>query len=190
MVKNIGFGITGSFCTHKLILDSIKVLVEKGYNVIPIITNAVKNCSTRFGTNVDFLKKLKTITNNDVVDNIVDAEPIGPNNLIDIMLIAPCTGNTLAKLSNGITDNALTMVFKSHVRNNKQVIIGISTNDALGLNLKSIATLLNTKNIYFVPFKQDNYNSKPNSLIANWNLIENTINAALNHKQLQPLIDS
>ena len=140
----IGFGITGSFCTHDLILNEIKNLVEKGYKIIPILTDKVLTTSTRFGTAQDFILKIENLTGNKVVSTIVEAEPIGPKNLIDILVVAPTTGNTLAKLANAITDNAVTMVFKAHVRNNKPVVIGISSNDALGLNLKNIATLLAT----------------------------------------------
>lgn len=184
----IGFGITGSFCTHDLILNEIKNLVEKGYKIIPILTDKVLTTSTRFGTAQDFILKIENLTGNKVVSTIVEAEPIGPKNLIDILVVAPTTGNTLAKLANAITDNAVTMVFKAHVRNNKPVVIGISSNDALGLNLKNIATLLNTKNIYFVPFAQDDPIKKPKSLIADYSKIEETIEGALKGEQIQPLL--
>lgn len=184
----IGFGITGSFCTHDLILNEIKNLVEKGYKIIPILTDKVLTTSTRFGTAQDFILKIENLTGNKVVSTIVEAEPIGPKNLIDILVVAPTTGNTLAKLANAITDNAVTMVFKAHVRNNKPVVIGISSNDALGLNLKNIATLLNTKNIYFVPFAQDDPTKKPKSLIADYSKIEETIEGALKGEQIQPLL--
>ena len=185
---NIGFGITGSFCTHKLILEEIKILVEKGYNIIPILSDSVQKFSTRFGRKENFISEIERITGNVVVSNIVEAEPIGPNNLIDVFVVAPTTGNTLSKLANAITDNAVTMVFKSHVRNNKPVVVGISSNDALGLNLKNIATLLNTKNIYFVPFGQDDPVKKPKSLIADYSKIEDTILSAVKGEQIQPLL--
>lgn len=185
---NIGFGITGSFCTHEKILIEIENLVNKGHNVIPILTDKVLTTSTRFGSSEEFIKKVEKITQNKVVSNIVEAEPIGPKNLIDILVIAPTTGNTLGKLANAITDNAVTMVFKAHIRNNKPVVIGISTNDALGLNLKNIATLLNAKNIFFVPFGQDDPMKKPKSLIADYSKIEETIEFALRGEQVQPLL--
>ena len=185
---NIGFGITGSFCTHKLILEEIKILVEKGYNIIPILSDSVQKFSTRFGRKENFISEIERITGNVVVSNIVEAEPIGPNNLIDVFVVAPTTGNTLSKLANAITDNAVTMVFKSHVRNNKPVVVGISSNDDLGLNLKNIATLLNTKNIYFVPFGQDDPVKKPKSLIADYSKIEDTILSAVKGEQIQPLL--
>ena len=185
---NIGFGITGSFCTHKLILEEIKILVEKGYNIIPILSDSVQKFSTRFGRKENFISEIERITGNVVVSNIVEAEPIGPNNLIDVFVVAPTTGNTLSKLANAITDNAVTMVFKSPVRNNKPVVVGISSNDGLGLNLKNIATLLNTKNIYFVPFGQDDPVKKPKSLIADYSKIEDTILSAVKGEQIQPLL--
>ena len=185
---NIGFGITGSFCTHEKILIEIENLVNKGHNVIPILTDKVLTTSTRFGSSEEFIKRVEKITQNKVVSNIVEAEPIGPKNLIDILVIAPTTGNTLGKLANAITDNAVTMVFKAHIRNNKPVVIGISTNDALGLNLKNIATLLNAKNIFFVPFGQDDPMKKPKSLIADYSKIEETIEFALRGEQVQPLL--
>ena len=185
---NIGFGITGSFCTHKLILEEIKILVEKGYNIIPILSDSVQKFSTRFGRKENFISEIERITGNVVVSNIVEAEPIGPNNLIDVFVVAPTTGNTLSKLANAITDNAVTMVFKSHVRNNKPVVVGISSNDGLGLNLKNIAILLNTKNIYFVPFGQDDPVKKPKSLIADYSKIEDTILSAVKGEQIQPLL--
>ena len=188
MVKNIGFGITGSFCTHEKTLESIKELVDKGYNVIPIITNSVKSTNTRFGDAEKFIENLENLTGNKVVDNIVDAEPIGPKGLVDVMVVSPCTGNTLSKLANGITDNAVTMVCKSHVRNNKPVVVGISSNDALGLNAFNLATLLNSKNYYFIPFGQDNPSGKPKSLIADWKQTESTILKALNGEQIQPIL--
>ena len=184
---NVGFGITGSYCTHNLILKSLKELVDKGYNVYPIITKNVEKYDTRFGNSHDFITKLKEITKNEVITNIVEAEPFGPKNLIDVLVIAPCTGNTLAKLANAITDNAVTMVAKSIMRNNKPVVIGVSTNDGLGLTMCNIAKLLNNKNFYFVPFKQDDPQNKPKSLIADWTLIEETICEALKGNQIQPV---
>ncbi len=186
-MKNIGFAITGSFCTHQEILKIIKDLT-KNYNIIPIVTTSVQNTSTRFGDKESFLNNLEEITHNKVIKTITEAEPIGPNGLIDVLVIAPCTGNTLAKLALGITDNAVLMTAKSHQRNNKPIVIGISTNDALGLNLKNIATLLNSKNFFFVPFRQDAPQNKPKSLVAKWDKIEETIKKALNNEQIEPLI--
>ena len=185
---NVGFGITASYCTHEQILKSLKQLVESGYNVFPIVTENVLKHNTRFGKAEDFVKKVEIITKNKVITNIVEAEPFGPKNLIDVLVIAPCTGNTLAKLSNAITDNAVTMTAKSIMRNNKPVVIGVATNDGLGLTMCNIAKLLNTKNFYFVPFKQDDPINKPKSVIADWSKIEQTMLQALEQKQIQPLL--
>lgn len=184
---NIGFAVTGSFCTHAEILKQIKNLVDKGHNILPIVTTSVYTTSTRFGSSQDFIKNLVDITKNKVVYDLVGAEPIGPKNLIDILVVAPCTGNTLAKLANAVTDNAVTMTAKSLMRNNKPIVIAVSSNDALGLNMKNLATLLNSKNIYFVPMHQDNPQKKPKSLIAIWGDIEETILNAVKDEQIQPL---
>ena len=185
---NIGFGITGSFCTHNKVLEMIKNLVKSGHNVIPIITETVAKTDTRFGVAEQFLKSLKDITKNEVISNIVQAEPIGPKNMIDILVIAPCTGNTAAKLCNGIVDTPVLMAAKAHMRNGKPLVIAISTNDALGMNFKTIGQLMNMKNIYFVPFGQDNPKSKPNSMIANLELLPDAIEMAMKGKQIQPII--
>ena len=185
---NIGFAFTGSFCCHKDVLDEVGGLVEKGYNIIPILTPTALNTDTRFGTAENFRKLLFGITGNQPVTTIVEAEPLGPKGMIDVLVVAPCTGNTLSKLANGITDNAVTMVAKAMSRNYKPVVVGISTNDGLGLSLKNIATLVPAKNYYFVPFGQDNPQSKPKSLIAKWSEIERTIEFALNGKQIQPIL--
>ena len=187
-VKNIGFAITGSFCTHEKILDKIKNLVEKGYNIYPILTTNSAEIDTRFGKAEDLIQHLEKITNNKPMTTIVEVEPTGPKNMFDIIVVAPCTGNTLAKMANGINDTAVTMAVKAHLRNNKPVVIGISTNDALGLNFNNIATLVNTKNIYFIPFGQDDFENKPKSLVADWNLLEETMIQAYNHIQIRPIL--
>lgn len=190
MVKNIGIGITGSFCTHSEIIALIKELKKKKYNIIPILTDNANSVSTRFGSCDKFVENLIEITGNNVITSIVDAEPIGPNNIIDLLLVAPCTGNTLSKLANAITDNAVTMVAKALSRNNKPVVIGISTNDALGLNFRNLATLYNTKNYFFVPFFQDDAKVKPNSLKANWDYVAQTIESAEKGQQIQPILSN
>ena len=184
---NIGFGITGSFCTHDKTLQIVENLKNKGYNIIPIVTDSVYKTSTRFGTSKNFIENLEKITKNKVIHNIVSAEPLGPKNLIDALIIAPCTGNTLAKLACSLTNNAVTMTAKSLMRNNKPIIIGISTNDALGLNMQNLAKLINTKGIYFIPMHQDDPVKKPKSLIAVWDKTEEALLLALENKQLQPL---
>ena len=185
---NLGFAITGSFCTHEKILEVLKTFDKEKYNVIPIISPSVETTDTRFGNHNDFLKNIEEITGNKIISTIGSAEPLGPKNIIDCLVIAPCTGNTLAKLANAITDTAVTMTAKSLSRNDKPVIIGISTNDGLGLNMKNIATLMQTKNYYFVPFGQDDCEKKPKSLICNWDKIEETVVSAMNQKQIQPIL--
>lgn len=185
---NIGIAITGSFCTYSQILEQIEFLISKGNNVIPIVSKEVYSTDTRFGKSNDFIKKLEEVTKNQVVHTIVEAEPLGPKNAIDVLAVAPCTGNTLAKLANGLSDDAVTMSCKAHMRNYKPLVIGLSTNDALGLNLQNIAKLMNAKNVFFIPFRQDAPNTKPKSMIAEFNLLYETILSAYENKQLQPLI--
>ena len=184
----VGFAITGSFCTHEKILKILKDLIEKGYDILPIFSYSVKNTDTRFGTAKDFYEKVVEITGKTPVDTIVGAEPIGPKNMRDNLVVAPCTGNTLSKLANAITDTPPTMVAKAHLRNNKPLVVAVSSNDALGLNMKNLATLMSTKNIYFVPFGQDDAIKKPKSLIADYDLVEKTILYALKQEQIQPIL--
>lgn len=185
---NIGFAITGSFCTFDKIISQIKVLVDKGANVIPIFSYNTQNLNTRFGVADEFISNIREITNNHGISTITEAEPIGPKKLLDIMIIAPCTGNTVAKLCNGITDTPVLMAAKAHIRNNRPLVISISTNDALGINLQNIGKLMITKNIFFVPFGQDDYKTKPNSMIAKLDYIPATLEAALEGRQFEPII--
>ena len=188
MKINVGFAITGSFCTHKTILDVISSFDKDRYNIIPIVTKEVAKTDTRFGKASEFLSKLEKYTGNKVLTSIVEVEPLGPKNLIDCLVVAPCTGNTIAKLANAITDDAVTMTAKSLSRNSKPIIVGISTNDGLGLNLKNIAGLMQVRNYYFVPFGQDDYINKPKSLICDWDKLDDTITSAISGIQLQPLL--
>lgn len=186
--KNIGFALTGSFCTYDKVFLQIEKLVKEKANVVPIFSNFSQMTDTRFGKAKDFFDRAKSITGNDPVTTIVEAERIGPNHMLDLVIIAPCTGNSLAKLANGITDSPVLMAAKSHLRNEKPVVVAVSTNDSLGANLKNIGLLMNAKNLYFVPFGQDNYKMKPKSMVANFELIIPTLEAALDGKQLQPVI--
>jgi dipicolinate synthase subunit B len=183
----VGLAFTGSFCTTAAIVKEMENLLSEGADIYPIVSYAVKNTDTRFGEARDLMNLLKETCQKPVMDSIVNVEPIGPKGLLDILVVAPCTGNTLSKISNGITDTPVTMAVKAHLRNQKPVVICISTNDALGANAGNIGKLLNTKNIYFVPFYQDNFDLKPNSLIGDTNLIIPTILEALQGKQLQPI---
>lgn len=186
--KNVGFAITGSFCTFDKIIKELERLKQEKVNIIPILSTNAATMDTRFGKAEDFMQKVIEITGNKPVLTIVDAEPLGPQGMLDILIIAPCTGNTIAKLSNGITDTSVLMAAKAHMRNNKPLVISISTNDALGLNLTNIGCLMNTKGIYFVPFQQDNYEGKPKSMIAKTELIVPTLELAFDGIQNQPLL--
>lgn len=184
----IGFAITGSFCTINKVVSEAEKLVKEGAEVYPILSNIVDECDTRFGTAKDLKDTLKAITKRDPISTIVGAEPFGPKSILDILVIAPCTGNTMAKITNAITDTPVTMAYKAHLRNQKPVVIAISTNDGLGANGNNIGRLLNTKNVFIVPFGQDSPKDKPNSLVAKMELLTPTIQEALNGKQIQPLL--
>lgn len=186
--KRIGLAVTGSFCTFKRIYPEIENLVGQGAEVIPILSESVDSMDTRFGTASEWKMKFEAATGNKSISTIIEAEPIGPGSLLDIVAVIPCTGNTLAKLANGITDTAVTMAVKANLRNGKPVVIAISTNDGLGTNAKNLALLLNTKNIYFVPFGQDDPERKHNSLMAKMELLTPTIVAAMEGRQLQPVL--
>jgi len=184
----IGFAITGSFCTINKVVSEVEKLVKEGAEVYPILSNIVDECDTRFGTAKDLKDTLKTLTGKDPISTIVGAEPIGPKSILDILVIAPCTANTMAKITNAITDTPVTMAYKAHLRNQKPVVIAISTNDGLGANGSNIGRLINTKNVFIVPFGQDSPNDKPNSLVAKMELLSPTIKEALNGKQIQPIL--
>lgn len=188
--KEIGFAMTGSFCTFKTIFEQLEALQATGASITPIFSNSVQNIDCRFGKTSEFVKRVLDITGKLPVMTLEEAEPIGPKALLDILIIAPCTGNTLAKLNYAITDSPVLMAAKAHLRNDRPVVIFVSTNDGLGMNFKNIGGLLNCKNIYFVPFTQDNCKAKPNSLVALPDLIIETLEAALDGKQLQPVIRS
>ena len=187
--KKIGVALTGSFCTYSQVFPQIENLVGEGADVQTIFSSAAQTINSRFGKAEDFLKKAETITKKAPILKIEDAEPIGPKALLDILIILPCTGNTLAKLANGITDTPVLMAAKAHLRNNRPVLLSISTNDALGINMKNIGLLLNSKNIYFVPFGQDSPQKKPNSLVADTSRLLEAVKSALNGRQLQPIIE-
>jgi len=188
--KSIGIGFTGSFCTYEKIFKALEELKKTGANLLPVFSINASTIDSRFGTSESFLERARTITGREPITTIPAAEPIGPKGLMDILVIAPCTGNTLSKLANGISDTPVLMAAKSHLRNNRPLVLSLSTNDALGMNLKNIGILLNTKNIYFVPFGQDDYQAKPNSMTAFTELLPETIDCALHSRQIQPVIRS
>lgn len=188
--KKIGVAFTGSFCTYKGVFKELEKLVEGGAEVQTIFSVSSQTIDSRFGKAEDFIEKAAEITGKEPIMTINGAEPIGPKSLLDVLVILPCTGNTMAKLANGITDTPVLMAAKAHMRNDKPLVVSLSTNDALGLNMKNIGLLINAKNIYFVPFGQDNYEKKPNSMIAHLELLIPTIEKALEGKQYQPIIIS
>ena len=186
--KKIGVIMTGSFCTFSKVIEQIKELVKRGADVIPIMSDNSYTLDTKFGKATDIVKQVEDITGKKIINTIQGAEPIGPKKLTDIMLIAPCSGNTIAKLANGIVDNAATMAAKSHLRNGNPLVIAISTNDGLSGSAENIGRLLNRTNYYVVPFRQDNPITKPRSLVFDSNYIIKTLEEALNRKQIQPIL--
>ncbi len=184
----IGYCITGSFCTFEKAFAALAQLVSTKAEVTPIMSFNAAQLDTRFGKAKDHIERLERTTGKKVIKTIEDAEPIGPKKLYDIIVVAPCTANTLAKLAVGITDTPVTMAVKSHIRNSRPVLIGISTNDALAAAAKNIGALQNYKNYYFVPYTQDDYLNKPNSIVARFELIPEAIVKAMNAIQIQPLI--
>ncbi len=184
----LGFAITGSFCTFHKVLPMMEELIGHGFSLQPILSYASLETDTRFGEAKTFKENVERLCQKTCITTIKDAEPIGPKAPFLALLIAPCTGNTLAKLANGITDTPVLMAAKAQLRNQRPVILFLSSNDALGMNLKNIGLLLNSKNIYFVPFGQDDFAKKPNSLISHPHLVTDTIMMSLLGKQLQPLL--
>ncbi len=186
--KNVGFVMCGSFCTFSQSFEAAENLKNLGCNLVPIMSFNASSISSRFGKSKENIERLENICEKKVIKTIEAAEPIGPKKLLDILVVAPCTGNTLAKLSMGITDTPATMAVKSHIRNQRPVVIAIATNDALANSAKNIGALLNYKNYYFVPYNQDNSTAKPNSMIAKFDLIPQTLISALNGYQIQPIL--
>jgi dipicolinate synthase subunit B len=186
--KNLGFAFTGSFCTYDRAFPELEKLVGEKANLYPIFSDRAQSIDTRFGKAEDFLQRAKVCTGKEPIVSVAEAEKLGPNKVLDLLIIAPCTGNTLAKLYYGITDSPVLMAAKGHLRNGKPVVLAIATNDALGANMKNIGALMNTKNLFFVPFCQDNYKAKPYSMVAQFDLIQATVEEALEGRQLQPVI--
>ena len=183
----IGYALTGSFCTVNNAIEALKG-IAKAHETVPIISENIAKTDTRFGKAADTVQRLTEICGKAPITEIKDAEPLGPSVPLDLLIICPCTGNTLAKLANGITDTAVTMAAKAHLRCDRPLVIALATNDALSQNLKNIATMLSRKSVYFVPFGQDSPKAKPHSLISDFSLIEKTVECALEGKQIQPLL--
>ena len=186
--KKIGVALTGSFCTYEKAFVQLRKLKKEGAEIVTILSNASQTIDSRFGSPEDFMRKAEEITGSRPLLTISQAEPIGPKSLLDLLIILPCTGNTVAKLANGITDSPVLMAAKAHLRNEKPLLISISTNDALGMNMKNIGILLNVKHIFFVPFVQDAPEKKPNSMIARTEMLIPAAEAALEERQYQPVI--
>ncbi|SDY70112.1 dipicolinate synthase subunit B [Evansella caseinilytica] len=186
--KHIGFGLTGSHCTYHEVLPMMEQLVKTGARVTPFVSYTVQTTDTKFGDSQGWIDAIRSITDEPIVDSIVKAEPFGPQTPLDCMVIAPMTGNSTSKLANAQTDSPVLMGAKATLRTGRPVVLAISTNDALGLNGINIMRLMATKNIYFVPFGQDHPYKKPNSLVADMTQIPQTVEAALNHQQIQPVL--
>jgi len=186
--KKIGFVFTGSFCTFKKTIPQMKKLKDLGADILPIMSFNSYNMDTKFGKAKDFRKEIEEICEKEIIHTIQGAEPIGPSHLTDIMIVAPASGNTISKLASDIIDTPATMAVKSHLRNNLPVVIAPSTNNGLGANMASIGALINRKNYYFVPFKQDNPITKPRSIVFDPEYIVKTVELALDGEQIEPIL--
>ena len=184
----LGVVITASFCTLKKACNVLRELKEKGYDLYPVLSNKVVDYDTRFGKAEDIVKEIEEITGKKIVKDIVEAEKFGPMYKMDAMLVLPATGDFMAKMANSMTDNAANLAVKATLRNQSPIIVAVSTNDGLGLSGENIMKLLNLKYVYFVPFGQDDYVKKPNSLVAHFDLVVPTIELALKGEQIQPLL--
>lgn len=185
----IGFGITGSHCTLKRVFDVARYLVaEEKATLVPVFSPSVAQTDTRFGTAEYWRAEMKKISDREPITSVAEAEPIGPKKLLDVMVIAPASGNTIGKLVNGIVDTAVLMAAKAHLRNGGPLVVAVSTNDALGISGKNIGALCNMQNVYMVPFGQDDPEKKPNSIVAKMEIIPETIISALNGHQIQPIL--
>jgi dipicolinate synthase subunit B len=186
--KKIGFGLTGSHCTYDAVFPEIEKLVQAGAEVLPVVTFTVKNTETRFGKGEDWIQRIEDLTGNRAIDSIVKAEPLGPKIPLDCMVVAPLTGVSMSKFANAMNDSPVLMAAKATLRNLKPVVLGISTNDALGLNGVNLMRLMATKNIYFIPYGQDDPVKKPNSMVARMPLLVETVEEALSGRQIQPVL--
>lgn len=186
--KRIGFAITGSHCTLSEIIAPMEKLIQDGNTVFPIVSYSVASMDTRFGRAEDWIRAVEEICQNQVIDSIVTAEPIGPKLNLDVVVVAPCTGNTLARLACSLSDTPVTMAVKAQLRNQRPVVLAISTNDGLAGSAKNIGVLLDKKHVYFVPFGQDNPLGKPRSLASSMALLEETIEEAIKGNQIQPVL--
>ncbi len=183
----LGYAFCGSFCTHARAIEGLRALAE-AHEIVPIASETALSLDTRFGSAEDFRRTVEGICGRKIISTVVEAEPIGPAEPLDALIISPCTGNTLAKLACGVTDGAVTMAAKAHLRSDRPLVIALASNDALSSNLKNIATLMEKKNVYFVPLTQDDPDSKPHSLVCDFTLIPETLKAAMEGKQYQRVL--
>ena len=183
-----GFALCGSFCTFSKVIPQMKNLKDKGVDVFPVMSEISYSTDTRFGRCEDFRNEIEEICSREIIATVKDAEPIGPKKMFDILVIAPCTGNTLAKLALGIADTSVTLAAKAHLRNARPVLIGVSTNDALGNAAKNIGNLMNYKNVFFIPMRQDDPKDKPNSIVADFTQLYDSMITALENRQIEPVI--
>ena len=183
----IGYAFCGSFCTHKSSVEVMRSLIKKGYDILPIMSENVYGTDTRFGTARELVGTVEELTGKKIVHSIVEAEVLGPKIKLDAMVIAPCTGNTLAKMARGITDTAVTMAAKAHLRSDRPTVITLCSNDAMSANLQNISILLERKSVFFTPLIQDDPIKKPHSLVSDFSLVEKTLEYALERRQLRPL---
>lgn len=186
--KRIGFGLTGSHCTYEAVFPQIQRLMDEKAEVVPIVTYTVQNIDTKFGKAKDHIAKIESITGKQVISTMQEAEPLGPKYPLDCMVVAPLTGNSMSKLANALTDSPVLMAAKATMRNQNPVVLGISTNDALGLNGVNLMRLMASKYMYFIPYGQDDPYLKPNSLVAKMDYLVDTVEGALQRKQIQPVI--
>ncbi|MBR3641135.1 MAG: dipicolinate synthase subunit B [Oscillibacter sp.] len=186
--ERIGFALCGSFCTHEDALNALEVLTKEYETVIPIVSEIAAEEDTRFGAAAERMERIRALTGREPIRTVAQAEPIGPKGLLDLLVVAPATGNTIAKLAHGVTDGAVTMAVKAHLRNARPVVLAVASNDALAAGAKNLGELLARRHYYFVPFGQDDAEKKPTSLIADFSLLPRTVDLALRGEQLQPLL--
>lgn len=184
----VGFAFCGSFCTMSSAIEALEKTAARFGPPVPIVSETVAATDTRFGTAHDFMREMERICDRRVISTIAQAEPIGPKGLLDVLVICPCTGNTLSKLAHGITDSAVTMAAKAHLRNGRPLVLAVSTNDGLAGSAPNLGMLLARKNVFFVPFGQDDCRSKPASLVADFTLVPDAVEAACRGEQLQPIL--
>ncbi len=190
MAWKIGAAMTGSFCTFSRAIAAFRRLAGQGHDLIPILSYNAATTDTRFGRAADWMAELTAVSGHAPLLTLTDVEPIGPKGMLDILLVAPCTGATLGRLANGLSDTPVTLAVKSHLRRERPVVLAVSTNDALGASMRNLALLKNTKHLYFVPMRQDDPQNKPNSLVADFDRIEATLALAMSGSQIQPLFFS